>query len=51
VIVGDTPSDIRAARQAGASVIAVATGIFSREQLAELGPDLCVTCCTELLSR
>jgi len=51
VIIGDTPSDIRAARQAGVPIIAVATGIFSRQQLAELAPDLCVCCCTELLAK
>ncbi len=49
VIVGDTPSDILAARQVGVPVIAVATGIFTYDELAELKPDLCVTCCTELL--
>lgn len=49
VIVGDTPSDISAAKQVGAPIVAVATGIFSPEQLSELGPDLCVRCCTELL--
>jgi phosphoglycolate phosphatase-like HAD superfamily hydrolase len=32
-------------------IVAVATGIFPREQLAELGPDLCVDCCTELLTQ
>jgi phosphoglycolate phosphatase len=51
VIVGDTPSDIAAARQIGVPIVAVATGIFPREQLAELGPDLCVDCCTELLTQ
>jgi phosphoglycolate phosphatase len=48
-IVGDTPSDIAAARAAGAPIVAVATGIFPREQLCGLAPDLCVGCCTELL--
>lgn len=48
-IVGDTPSDIAAARAVGAPIVAVATGIFPREQLSALGPDLCVGCCTELL--
>jgi phosphoglycolate phosphatase-like HAD superfamily hydrolase len=48
-IFGDTPSDIAAARALGAPIIAVATGIFARDQLAPLGPDTCVTCCTELL--
>lgn len=49
-VVGDTPSDIRAAREVGIAVIAVATGIFPREQLDALGPDLCVACCTDLLA-
>ena len=48
-VVGDTPADIQAARRAGAPIIAVATGVFPREQLAELQPDLCVGCCTDLL--
>jgi phosphoglycolate phosphatase len=49
-IVGDTPSDIQAARQIGFPVIAVATGVYKVDELAELGPDVCVSCCTELLS-
>jgi phosphoglycolate phosphatase-like HAD superfamily hydrolase len=48
--VGDTPSDIRAARAAGMSVIAVATGTFTLAQLREFQPDACVSCCTDLLS-
>ena len=48
-VVGDTPSDIQAAHAAGVPVIAVATGIFSLEELKSHGPDLCVGCCTELL--
>ncbi|HXP47316.1 MAG TPA: HAD family hydrolase [Terriglobales bacterium] len=48
-VVGDTPSDIQAAHAAGVPVIAVATGIFSLEELKSHGPDLCVSCCTELL--
>ncbi len=49
-IVGDTPSDIQAAQAAGLPVIAVATGIYPTETLAALAPDVCVSCCTELLS-
>jgi phosphoglycolate phosphatase-like HAD superfamily hydrolase len=49
-IFGDTPSDIEAARRADVPIVAVATGIFTREQLAEFEPDLCLGCCTELLS-
>jgi phosphoglycolate phosphatase len=48
-VVGDTPSDIQAARAAGVPVIAVATGIFSLQELRSHQPDLCISCCTELL--
>ena len=48
-VVGDTPADIQAARAAGVPVIAVATGIFSVQELQSHGPELCVSCCTELL--
>lgn len=47
--VGDTPADVRAAAAIGLPVIAVATGIYSREQLAEHGPALCVGTMAELL--
>ena len=47
--VGDTPSDIRAAAAIGLPVIAVATGIYSRERLAEHAPPLCVGTVAELL--
>ena len=48
-VVGDTPADIQAARAVGVPVIAVATGIFSMEELQTHQPDLCISCCTELL--
>ena len=48
--VGDTPADIRAAAAIGLPVIAVATGIYSREQLEQHGPTLCVGTVEELLS-
>ncbi len=48
-VVGDTPADIAAARKVNAPIIAVATGIYSCENLQQHGPDLCVSCCTELL--
>jgi phosphoglycolate phosphatase-like HAD superfamily hydrolase len=48
--VGDTPSDIRAAAHLGLPVIAVATGIYSREQLTEHHPSVCVSSLTELIS-
>ena len=47
--VGDTPDDIRAARQVHASIIAVSTGTFAFKDLAVLNPDLCCRSCAELL--
>lgn len=47
--VGDTPSDISAARQLGMPVIAVATGIFSCEQLNDYSPDICISSFKDLL--
>jgi len=48
-VIGDTPFDIHAAKSAGIPVIAVATGIYSLDQLAEHAPDICVASCTDLL--
>lgn len=42
VIVGDTPKDIKCARDAGINVIAVSTGIYSFEDLDKEKPDLLV---------
>jgi phosphoglycolate phosphatase len=39
VIVGDTPSDIQCGRPIGARAIAVATGHYTMESLAEHAPD------------
>ena len=50
VFVGDTPSDILAAHQAGAKVIAVATGSFTIDDLQLHRPDACVTSCSDLLA-
>jgi len=47
--IGDTPEDIRAARQANASVIAVATGVHKFDELAALQPDACYHSCAELV--
>lgn len=38
-IVGDTPSDVRCGRAVGAKVVAVATGVFSADQLQVERPD------------
>jgi phosphoglycolate phosphatase-like HAD superfamily hydrolase len=49
-VVGDTPSDINAARTVGVPVIAIATGIYSFSQLQTHGPDACFACGTDLLA-
>ncbi|MFH1303123.1 MAG: HAD family hydrolase [Planctomycetota bacterium] len=38
-VIGDTPSDIHCARAIGANVIAVATGVYSLEELKACEPD------------
>jgi len=48
--VGDTPSDIAAAQQLGIPMLAIATGIYPQMELEGLHPDLCVSCCTDLLA-
>lgn len=47
-VLGDTPADVQAAHVNGLEVIAVATGIFSLEQLAAEGPELCLRSFAEL---
>jgi phosphoglycolate phosphatase len=42
VVIGDTPSDIRCARPHGAAALAVATGPYSVDDLAEHAPDYVV---------
>ena len=49
-IVGDTPADIEAARAANVLIIAVATGIYSFDDLWALEPDACFGCCTDMLN-
>jgi phosphoglycolate phosphatase-like HAD superfamily hydrolase len=49
-VVGDTPSDIEAARAVGVPVIAIATGVYSFAQLQAHNPDACFACGTDLLA-
>ena len=49
-VVGDTPADIRAARCNGLAVIAVATGIYSFDQLSAERPDVCIRSLAELVN-
>ncbi len=43
ILVGDTPYDVRAAKEAGTRVIAVATGASTVQELVEAGADLAVS--------
>ncbi|MBV9182726.1 MAG: HAD family hydrolase [Acidobacteria bacterium] len=49
--IGDTPADVEAARDSRASVVAVASGVFSVEELRACSPDLCLSCCEQLFKR
>jgi phosphoglycolate phosphatase-like HAD superfamily hydrolase len=49
-VIGDTPSDIEAARTVGVPVIALATGIYPFSELRAHDPDACFTCGTDLLA-
>lgn len=49
-VVGDTPRDIEAARANFLSVIAVATGRYSFDELAQLQPEVCTTSLADLLA-
>jgi phosphoglycolate phosphatase-like HAD superfamily hydrolase len=40
---------VRAAKEIGALIVAVASGTFKFEELEACGPDLCVVDCEELL--
>jgi phosphoglycolate phosphatase-like HAD superfamily hydrolase len=46
---GDTPEDIKAAKSAGAHIVAVCTGVFPADELISYDPDLCISSCEELL--
>lgn len=48
-LVGDTPSDIRSAHANKIPAIAVATGIYSVEELLAHDPEVCVSSCDDLL--
>ena len=50
MVVGDTPSDIQAARAVDVPVITLATGIFSFDELKSHHPDACFGCGTDLLT-
>lgn len=47
-VVGDTPADIRAAHDNDLPVIAVATGVYTYQQLLEEQPELCLYSLAEL---
>jgi phosphoglycolate phosphatase-like HAD superfamily hydrolase len=49
-VVGDTPTDIQAARAVGIPVIVVATGIYSFADLLACSPDACLNFASELLA-
>ena len=49
-VVGDTPRDIEAARANFLSVIAVATGNFSFDELKKLQPEVCASSLADLLA-
>jgi phosphoglycolate phosphatase-like HAD superfamily hydrolase len=48
--IGDTPSDISAAKELGAPILAVSTGAFSFDELQACSPDVCVFDCGELFA-
>lgn len=50
-VLGDTPYDVRAAHDNGLPVIAVATGIYSYEQLSATRPEMLLRSFAELLVR
>ena len=50
-VVGDTPADIAAAKAVNAPVIALATGIYTFENLLSLRPDACFGCGTDMLRK
>lgn len=49
LVIGDTPADVQAAKNNQLPVMAVATGVYSFEQLSACEPDLCIRSFRELL--
>ena len=49
-VVGDTPSDVQAARAVAIPVITLATGIYSFDELKACDPDACFGCAADLLA-
>ena len=49
-VIGDTPADISSAHANGIAVIAVATGIYSFDELLGHSPEMCISCCTDLMT-
>lgn len=47
--VGDTPSDVQAAKQTGALIVSVASGTFTHAELSAHSPDLCLNSCADLV--
>jgi phosphoglycolate phosphatase-like HAD superfamily hydrolase len=47
--VGDTPSDIHAAKEVGALIVSVASGTFTHAELSAYSPDLCLNSCADLV--
>jgi phosphoglycolate phosphatase len=50
LFIGDTPSDVHAAREVGVPIVAVSTGTFTYDELNACSPDWCVSHCGELLA-
>jgi phosphoglycolate phosphatase-like HAD superfamily hydrolase len=49
-IIGDTPADIKAAHKNGVEAIAVASGVYSVEDLSAARPELCIASLQQLLA-
>lgn len=50
-VIGDTPADVDSAKACGASVIALATGIYNFAQLRSTDPDACCNSAADLLEQ